>query len=124
VLHALRNAAYRLVAIPAGVVLFSSLIALLFADIKFAYSICLGGIIWLLPNFYFAYKVFHQVETQAKDFIKVFYRSELLKLALSALLFIAIVKWLSVALGAILIGYMAAQVTFWLVPLVDSFKHS
>lgn len=83
----------------------------------------LGGLIWLLPNVYFAYRVFHKIETQAKNFIGVFYRTELFKLALSAFLFVAIIKWLPVVLSAILVGYLAAQVTFWLVPLFDSLKH-
>jgi ATP synthase protein I len=113
VLHSLRNAAYRLVAIPASVIIITSFITLIFADTKFAYSIGLGGCVWILPNFYFAYKLFHRIETKANNFISVFYRTELFKLALSALLFIAIVKWLSVTLSAIFIGYFVALVSFW-----------
>lgn len=123
VLHSLRNAAYRLVAIPASVIIIASIIALVFTSTKFAYSVVLGGLIWILPNFYFAYRVFHKIETRAKDFIGVFYRTELFKLAFSALLFVVIIKWLPVVLSAILVGYMLAQVTFWLVPLIDSIKH-
>lgn len=113
VLHSLRNAAYQLVAIPASVIIITSLITLVFADTKFAYSIGLGGCVWILPNFYFAFKLFHRVETKAKNFLSAFYRTELFKLALSALLFIAIVKWLPITLSAILIGYFIALVTFW-----------
>ncbi len=113
VLHSLRNAAYRLVAIPASVIMIISLIVLIFADTKFAYSIGLGGCVWILPNFYFAYMLFHRIETQAKKFVSVFYRTELLKLALSAFLFLAIVKWLPVMLSAIFIGYFVALITFW-----------
>lgn len=113
VLHSLRNAAYRLVTIPASVIIISSVITLFFADTKFAYSIGLGGCVWILPNFYFAYKLFHRIETRAKNFVSVFYRTELLKLVLSALLFIAIVKWLPVTLSAILIGYFISFATFW-----------
>lgn len=111
VLHSLRNAAYRLVAIPASVIIIISLITLIFTDTKFAYSIGLGGCVWILPNFYFAYKLFHKIETEAKNFISVFYRTELLKLAFSALLFIAIIKWLPVTLSAIFIGYFVALIT-------------
>lgn len=113
VLHTLRNAAYRLVAIPASVIIIISLIVLIFADTKFAYSIGLGGCVWILPNFYFAYMLFHRIETQAKKFVSVFYRTELLKLALSTFLFIVIVKWLPVMLSAIFIGYFVALITFW-----------
>lgn len=110
VLHSLRNAAYRLVAIPASVILIISLISLIFTDTKFAYSIGLGGCVWILPNFYFAFKLFHKIETEAKKFISVFYRTELFKLAFSALLLIAIIKWLPVTLGAFFIGYFVALV--------------
>jgi ATP synthase protein I len=113
VLHSLRNAAYRLVAIPTSMIIITSIIALVFTDTKFAYSIGVGGCVWILPNFYFAFKLFHRIETQAKNFLSVFYRTELFKLALSFLLFIAIVKWLPITLSAILIGYCIALLTFW-----------
>lgn len=112
-LHSLRNAAYRLVAIPASVIIITSVITLIFTNTKFAYSIGLGGCVWILPNFYFAFKLFHRIETQAKNFLSVFYRTELFKLALSFLLFIVIVKWLPITLSAILIGYLIALITFW-----------
>lgn len=113
VLKPMRHAVYRAVAIPLGVVMLGGL-ALLPFNLKVALSVWLGGFIWFLPNGYFAFKCFHTIETNAKRFIVVFYRTELLKLILVAVLFIIVVKLLSVSLAGLIAGYLCAQMIFWI----------
>jgi F0F1-type ATP synthase assembly protein I len=114
IIPTIRNKAYQLVYWPA-------LIAFIFAALLGIYygnpiwlSILSGITIWVLPHFYFAYRVFSKIQTNAKQFMIGFYRAEIIKLSISAIVFIIINKFFTIAILPLLIGYMLAQVSFWI----------
>lgn len=117
VLHSTRVQAYRLVWLPIILVLVAALLFLAFNSITAGYSALLGGVVWLLPNLYFAHQVFSRIGT-AKQILWLFYRAEIIKLLLSAILFIVVCKFARIEIVPLLIGYMAAQMMFWLAPLL------
>jgi len=120
VLPAIRKQAYLSVCLPLGGVVIVSLVALIFSIIL-SYSIALGGIIWFLPHGYAAIKLFHHIETKPKRFMVMFYKSEIIKLISVALLFILVVKWIPASFPGLLVGYLCAQMIFWLYYLIRYF---
>jgi F0F1-type ATP synthase assembly protein I len=120
ILPALRKQVYLSVCLPLGVVMLVSLAALIFS-VMLSYSIVLGGIIWFLPQGYTAVKLFHHIETTPKRFMMIFYKSEIVKLALVALLCILVMKWIPASFVGLLAGYLCAQVIFWLYYLFGVF---
>ncbi len=120
VLPAIRKRAYLSVCSSLGGVVIVSLMALIFS-VMLSYSILLGGIIWFLPHGYAAIKLFHHIETKPKRFMMVFYKSEITKLILVALLFILVMKWIPASFVGLIAGYLCAQVIFCLYYLVNIF---
>lgn len=119
VMSSARSKAFRLVAIPVAVAAFFSLFLLLLKGLNAGYSALLGVGIWALPNLYFAQKVLtDKIEQSAKCLARLFYRAEVTKLLLSAVLFIAALKFLPVTTIAVLSAYLVAQITFWLTLMI------
>jgi len=85
-----------------------------------ACSALLGGLICLLPNAYFARRMFrHTGARAARQIVRSFYAAEAGKLAFTAILFgviFAAVEW--VAAPALFAGFIAVQIASWLVPLL------
>jgi ATP synthase protein I len=52
----------------------------------------------------------------------MFYVGEVLKLCLTAVLFVLTLAYLPVNVLACLVGFIVAQVAFWLAPLLTSMK--
>lgn len=118
-----RITAYRQVLLAATSALFIAIILLVFIGFKAGISAFLGGMVWFLPNLYFAHKLFGQLgKIPPKHMVKVFYIAEVVKLALSVIFFVLIIKFLSVAIGPLFIGYLATQFVFWLIPLMTELK--
>jgi F0F1-type ATP synthase assembly protein I len=119
VLPTTRKQAYRSVLIPIAITAAISVVTLLFTSAEFTKALMLGGMCWFLPHAYVAYKLFHQIETNPKHFLIVFFRAEILKLTFVAVLFIAIIKLLSINFIVLLAGYLCAQLLFWIVAALD-----
>lgn len=116
-LRVVRTKAFQLTGLPVGLVLVIALCLFILSGMKAGYSTLLGGATWLLPSFYFAHQVFSKIGT-AKTILWMFYRAEITKLLLSAVLFILICRFFSVNMLIFLLGYMAAQCMFWLAPVL------
>lgn len=112
-----RSKAFRSLLIPVLGVIFFALVVVSLKGITESYSVLLGGLVWLVPNFYFVYRAFRMVP--AKELIAGFYRAEVMKLILSAALFVAIIKILTVSSLLVLIAYLIAQFIFWIVLLIS-----
>lgn len=84
-----------------------------------AYSAGLGGLVCLIPNAYFAVRVFqHRGARAAQKIVRSFYAGEAGKLALTALLFAGIfvlVKPLSP--GWLFAAFVVVQAIGWVTPL-------
>jgi F0F1-type ATP synthase assembly protein I len=114
ILTSIRKQAYYSVCLPLGGVALISLAALVFSPVFFSYSILLGGVLWFLPQGGVALRLFQHIETNPKRFILLFYRSEIVKLIGVGLLFIVVMKWIPANFIGIILGYLFAQVIFWL----------
>lgn len=79
-------------------------------------SVLLGGLAYWFPTSLFAWKVFgYESAREAKRFVFVFFAGEMVKLFLSAVLFVLIIRYFSVKVLAMMIGFIAAIITFWIV---------
>jgi len=117
-LRTVRDQAYRFMILPTGVVMVVALLAGMLFGSKIGYSILLGGVVWWVPNFYFAHKLFAKMETRSQQMLRVFLRAEIIKLVLYGVFFILAYKFFSVAILPFLLGFMLAQAAFWLTPLI------
>jgi len=102
------------------ILLLQVLIAILIAsgffmlgDSKKALSPALGSVIALLPNCYFAYKIFLSRNLDAKKIVHSFYTGESTKIILTAALFAMAFKIPDVNLLTLLVGYLAVLSVFW-----------
>lgn len=111
--------ALKLVYWQIAVVIGVALILLLFQSARGGISGLLGGLAYCLPNYLFARRVFSRATArQAKEFLVAFMLGEVMKLTLSAILFVLIVKYLPVIFPSVLGGYIAAIFAFWVVSFV------
>lgn len=114
-----QNQAYRIVMLQLGGVLLIALIGLLFGGPISAFSILAGGSTYVLPNFVFVWLVFRYVGArQMNMFVTAFFFGEMVKLFVSSILFVIVVKYLSVSLLSVLIGLFGAMVSFWVASII------
>lgn len=98
------------------------LIAIIFmfkGGIDAAFSAVLGGLVCLVPNAYFARKLFkHSGARAARQIVNGFYKGEAFKLMLTVALFAMVFKFLSINPLVFFVAYIAAQMVFWFAPLI------
>ncbi len=80
---------------------------------KNALSPVLGSIVALLPNYFFAYKVFLSRNMDAKRIVRSFYAGESTKIILTAVLFTMVFQVPDLNLLTLLVGYLAVLSVFW-----------
>lgn len=86
---------------------------LLIGGWKNALSPMLGGLVALLPNLYFAYKVYLAKDLGAQSIVNAFYTGETVKLILTVALFVIVLQIPSVDFLTLLVGYIAVLSVFW-----------
>lgn len=99
-----------------GQVLMAALVAsgfLLIGGWKNAVSPLLGGLLALLPNLYFAYKIYLARDLGAQGILNAFYTGESIKLVLTAALFSVVVQIPGVDFLTLMAGYVAVLSVFW-----------
>lgn len=116
-LHSTRVKAYRLVCLPVSLVFIVASVLFMRDGEVAGYSTLLGGAAWLLPSLYFVGTIFAKVKPPTQ-ILWTFYRAEVLKLFFSAILFVLLIKYLPIDRVALLLGYIAAQLTFLFMPLM------
>src|SRR5678815_3137937 len=83
---------YRIVFLQFAGVIVLALLALL-NNLTSGISVLLGGLAYVLPNLIFVWRVFRYAgASQTVQFLTAFFIGEMLKLILSAILFLVIVK--------------------------------
>lgn len=113
-----RQTAYRLVGLQALVVVVIA-VCWVFAGLREAGSTILGGAACVIPSLYFARKLFATTSArEAKRIIRAFYVGELVKLGLSVLMVVLILKFIAVAIVPFITGFVGAQFGFWLAPVL------
>jgi ATP synthase protein I len=81
-------------------------------------SAFLGGVAWSAPSFYFLMRVFYNKKKRTPGRIVFdFYTGEVVKLLLSAVLLIIIVKTVHPLVLPLLCGYIISLITFWMLSL-------
>ena len=110
-----QHAAYRIVLLQlSGVVAISLIALILFGKIS-GFSALMGGLAYGLPNLVFVWRVFRfSGAAQMAQFVAAFFIGEMLKLVISAILFLLIVKYLPISLLSVLVGYIGGIVSFWI----------
>lgn len=87
------------------------------AGIKGAYSAGLGGLICIVPNIYFAMKLFkHQGARSAKRIVQSFYKGEALKLLITIVLFAVVFVNIPLSAPSFFISFIVVQWLFWFAP--------
>jgi ATP synthase protein I len=77
-------------------------------------SVLLGGLANWLPTYAFVWRIFSRASMRAaKQFVIAFFAGEAVKLLVSAILFLLIVKYLPVNTIYVLIGFVGAIIAFW-----------
>ncbi len=84
-----------------------------------AKSLLLGGLICILPGWYFIDRVFRITGAQnTAKIVKRFYHSEVIKILLSIGLFIVAIRYVTLIPLAFFIGFIVAQLVYWVAPLI------
>ncbi len=92
----------------------SLFLAIALQDGPLSYSLLLGILLWMLPSCYLANKLFrHLGKVPPASLLRIFYRAEIIKLLLSGIFFVMMIKLLSVNIPALVTGYIASQLIFW-----------
>ena len=113
-----RENTYRMIYIAAGGVVVFAFFSMLLVGFAASLGILLGGLVWTVANFYMANRLFAKAKP-ATQIVKTLYSAEVMKLLGSAVLLILISKFFAVSIMALLIGYLIAQVAFWISPWID-----
>ena len=87
-------------------------------DVRSAYSIGLGGLVWIMPQVCFAVILFSEQRVRfSKEILTRVYRGEAFKLFFSAVLFAGVFRFGHVVPMMFFIGYMLVQGVSWFAPL-------
>jgi len=73
----------------------------------------LGGIVALLPNIHFAYRMYLASGKEAKQIVRSFYAAEITKIFLTAALFFFVFHFPGVEFLTLLLGYIAVASVHW-----------
>lgn len=112
----IQREAYGLVFRQLALVAVFSCLVLTLHGAESGLSVLAGGFSYGLANLIFVWLVFRFAGAQEMtQFLAAFIAGEALKLILSGILILLVVKTLPVSLLSVLIGLMAAIVSFWLV---------
>src|SRR3990167_1807437 len=109
-----KGEAYRIVYWQLAIVMVLALLAGVFRGPQNGLSVLAGGVVYVLPNILFVWRVFNYVwARQVEKFIFAFFIGEMAKLIVSAVLFILVVNHFAVNTVWTLIGYVGAILAFW-----------
>lgn len=109
----------RLWLVQLGITLILAMISAVFFDKQAATSALLGGLVCIIPNAYFAYKVFkHQGARSAKLIVNSFYKGEAQKIIISVMLFTAVFVLCRITALAFFASYIVILMTQWLSPWI------
>ncbi len=112
----LQREALKLVSWQFFVIMVLSVIILTWQGINKGISTFLGGASYVIPQFFFAWRVFSFAQPRLADqFMLVFFIGEFAKLIVSAILFILFIKYLGSEVSYMMAGYITVIVSFWFI---------
>jgi ATP synthase protein I len=77
------------------------------------YSALVGGLIAAVTSLYFALHVFGVRVSAARAVVRSFYTAEVVKMAITVLLFVAAVVWLKVDFLPLIVAYALTLLVYW-----------
>ena len=109
----------RLWLVQFGVTAILTIFCALIFNIKTAGSALLGGLVCIIPNAYFAVKLFkHQGAHAAKQIVNSFYKGEAVKIILSMFLFTMVFILCRITPLAFFASYILVLMTHWFAPWI------
>ncbi|KTD34475.1 ATP synthase protein I [Legionella moravica] len=109
----------RLWLVQLGITLVIAVLCAIVFNIKAAGSAVLGGLVCIIPNAYFASKLFkHQGARAAKQIVNSFYKGEAVKIILSMFLFTAVFVFFRITPLAFFTSYILVLMTHWFAPWI------
>jgi ATP synthase protein I len=114
-----RHGIVRLWLVQIGVISIITLVCAIAVNINAAKSALLGGLVYIIPNAYFAIKLFqYQGARAAKQIVNGFYKGEALKIILSMLLFTLVFVFCKVTPLPFFASYIVVLMTHWFTPWI------
>ena len=111
--------AYRLILWQLVLIAGLALVLFLLQGIRSGLSTFVGGLAYWLPTLLFVWRVFARTGAQAaRQFLFAFGIGEVIKIFLSAVLFVLAVKYLPVDTISVLIGFVGAVISFWIASII------
>ena len=111
--------AQRLIIWQLGLTVLLAVVATLLSGTMAGRSALLGGLVSVLPNAYFARKLFqHHGAHAARQIVNSFYKGEAAKLILSVVLFAMVFKCFKIIPLVFFVVYIVVQMVFWFAPLI------
>lgn len=86
---------------------------LMLEGIENTLSPVLGCLVAMMPNWYFAYRLYSSRDMAAKQMVHSFYASESTKIILTACLFVLVFQIPGINIMTLLFGYSAVLSVFW-----------
>lgn len=109
----------RLWLVQLGITFFLSVLFAIIFNITAAGSALLGGLVCIIPNAFFASKLFkYQGARAAKQIVNSFYKGEALKIFLSIFLFTAVFVLCRITPLAFFASYILVLMTHWFAPWI------
>ena len=119
------HGAQRLLLCQLSVMVLLAIIAIWFSGTTAAISALLGGLVSVVPNAYFARKLFqHQGAHAARQIVNGFYKGEASKILLSIAMFTLVFKWFNIIPLVFFAVYIVVQLVFWFAPLIFDNKQN
>lgn len=111
--------AQRLIACQVVITILLATIAILLSGTLAMVSVLLGGLVSIVPNAYFARKMFqYQGAREAKQIVSSFYKGEAMKIVLSIALFAIVFKYFKIVPWMFFAVYITVQMVIWFAPLI------
>lgn len=115
----------RLWLVQIGLTLLIATLCTLVISINAGSSALLGGMVYIIPNAYFASKLFkHQGARAAKQIVNGFYKGEALKILISIFLFTVVFVLCRITPLAFFASYIMILMTHWFAPLIIDNKQN
>jgi len=114
-----RRGIMRLWLVQLGITVFLAALCAIMFNMNAASSALLGGLVCIIPNAYFASKLFkHQGARAAKQIVSSFYKGEALKIFISIFLFTAVFVLCRITPLAFFGSYILILMTHWFAPWI------
>lgn len=118
VVSSLKSQVNKIVLAQSGVVFLVAIVFLVASSHRAALATVCGGLVNILPGYFYAARLFSNVSPRAiMRIMFIFYTGEVLKLVVSVGLFIALLAFFKFPLLPYFLGYLVAALAFCVAPL-------